>query len=391
MKHIQILPIVTFAFCLFTVALRSQEGMTFKHNGEWAAALEQARAENKLIFMDAFTTWCGPCKMMSAQVFPNTDVSKFFNGSFINVKMDMEKGEGIELAQRFKVMAYPTLLFIDPADGSIVHRTAGFHAVDEFIQLGKNALDPAKRLRSMDNRYAKGDRDPEFLFNYTAVKAASYDGSVGPIAEEYLKTQSDWKTERNLKFIFDHVENADSEIFRFLCKNQSLFLKNVGKQAVSDKIEGIVGQSIEGKPDITIEEVNQIFKTAYPDGGEEFASRYRPTFYRNRGDRDNFAKSAIAHYKKYPSKNAEELNTIAWDFFQFIDDEKSLKTAAKWAKKSTKIAPSFYNFDTLAALNYKLKNKKPALKAAQKAIELARAAGEDYTATQELLTKIQAL
>ena len=189
MKHLLSLPL-TFAFCLMTFALRSQEGMTFKHNGDWAAAVEQAKTENKLIFMDAFTTWGGPCKMMSAQVFPNAEVSKFFNASFVNVKMDMEKGEGVELAKKFSVMAYPTLLFIDPSDASVVHRTAGFHAVDEFIQLGKNALDPSKRLRSMELRFAKGDRDPEFLYNYTTAKAASYDGSAGPIAERKRKPRT---------------------------------------------------------------------------------------------------------------------------------------------------------------------------------------------------------
>ena len=389
MKYQRLLPILTL--CLLAFSAKSQEGIAFKHNGEWAAALEQARAENKLIFMDAFTTWCGPCKMMAAQIFPNPEVSKFYNANFVNVKMDMEKGEGLELAQKFMVLAYPTLLYIDPADASIVHRSAGYLAVDEFVQLGKNALDPSKRLISMDNRYQKGDRDPEFLYNYTTAKAATYDGSAGAIAEEYLKTQSDWKTERNLKFIYDHTDRADSEMFRFLCKNQSLFVKNAGKQAVADKIEGIVAQSIESKPDISLPEINKIFKDAYPDGGEEMASRYRLTYYRQRGDRENFAKSAIDHYKKYPSKNPEELNEVAWTFFQVVEDPSALKTAVKWAKKSTKIAPSFYNFDTLASLNYKLKNKKPAMKAAQKAIDLARKAGEDYSATQELLTKIQAL
>ncbi len=387
MKHYRLL----LPFFLLPFSLKSQEGISFRHNGEWGDAVEQAKKENKLIFVDAFTTWCGPCKMMSAQVFPNEDVSKLYNASFVNVKMDMEKGEGVELATRFSVRAYPTFLFVDPVDGSIVHRSVGYQPVDEFMQLGKTALDPAKRLRSLDHRYQTGDRDPEFLYNYANARSAVYDGTDGPIAEDYLKTQKDWTTERNLHFIFLHADKADSEMFRFLTKNQTLFANLEGKQNVSDRIEGVVAQSIEAKKDITVEEITQIFKSAYPEGGEEMASRYRLSFYRQRGDRANFAASAIDHYKKYPSKNAEELNEVAWTFFQVVEDPKQLKIAEKWAKKSTKLAPSFYNFDTLASLNYKLKKKKPALAAAQKAIELARKSGEDYSATQELLTKIQAL
>jgi thiol-disulfide isomerase/thioredoxin len=389
MKINRLLPL--FACCLLTFTLISQEGISFKHNGEWDAAVAQAKSENKLIFIDAYTTWCGPCKMMSNNIFPNEQVSKFYNEKFVNVKMDMEKGEGIELAKKFEVIAYPTLLFVDPTNASIVHRTAGYLAVDEFIQLGKNAQDPSKRLSSMDVRFKKGDRDPDFLYNYSMAKMASYDGSAGAIAEEYLKTQSDWKTERNLKFVFDFADKSDSEQFRFLCKNQALFQTKFGQEAVLGKIEQVVTQSFQTNPDMSLTEINKIFQDAYPKKGDEMASRYAMTFYRQKGDRDGFSNAAIKHYKKYPTKNPEELNEIAWTFFKNVDEPAALKSAVKWAKKSTKIAPSFYNFDTLASLHFKLKNKKEALKAGKKAIDFARATGEDFAPTEELLKKIQLL
>lgn len=385
--------LLPFALCLLPLkSLFSQDsGIKFHHNGEWETAITEAKAANKLIFMDAFTTWCGPCKMMTNQVFPNEQVSQFYNANFVNVKMDMEKGEGLELARKFDVRAYPTLLFIDPSGAEIVHRTAGFMAVEAFLGLGKTALDPSKRLSSMDKKYQAGDRDPEFLFNYATAKSMTFDGSAGPIADEYLKTQTDWKTERNLKFVFDFADRVDSEAFKFLCKNRNLFAEKLGNEAVTGKIDEIVSQSIESKPDITLDEIGQIFKNAWPEKAEEMTSRYSLTYFRNRGERENFAAAAVRHYKKYPSKDAEELNEAAWTFFRVVDNPDQLKAAVKWAKKSVKLSPSFYNYDTLASLNYKLKNKKPALKAAQKAIELARATGEDFAPTQELLEKIQAL
>jgi thiol-disulfide isomerase/thioredoxin len=389
MKINRLLPL--FTFCFFAFKLISQEGISFKHNGEWDAAIAQAKAENKLIFIDAFTTWCGPCKMMSNNIFPNPQVSKFYNEKFVNVKMDMEKGEGVELAKKFEVIAYPTLLFVDPTTTSIVHRTAGYMAVDEFIQLGKNAQDPTKRMSSMDNRYKKGDRDPDFLYNYAMAKMASYDGSANAVGEEYLKTQTDWKTERNLKFVFDIANNSNSEAFRFLCKNQAIFQQKFGQEAILGKIEQVISQDFQARPDMNLTEINKIFKDAYPEKGDEMASRYAMTFHRQRGDREGFSNSAIKHYKKYPTKNPEELNEIAWTFYQVVEDPAALKTAVKWAKKATKIAPSFFNFDTLASLNFKLKNKKAAQKAAQKAIDLGRASGEDFAPTEELLKKIQAL
>ncbi|MFN4256425.1 MAG: thioredoxin family protein, partial [Saprospiraceae bacterium] len=81
----------TLLFCLPT--LLAAQGMNFEH-GTWAEVLAKAKAENKPIFMDAYTVWCGPCKMMSNQTFPDAKVAELFNARFVNVKVDMEKGEG---------------------------------------------------------------------------------------------------------------------------------------------------------------------------------------------------------------------------------------------------------------------------------------------------------
>ena len=60
--------------------------------GSWNEALELAKKEDKLIFLDAYASWCGPCKSMQKKVFPTDKVGEYFNARFINVKIDMEKG-----------------------------------------------------------------------------------------------------------------------------------------------------------------------------------------------------------------------------------------------------------------------------------------------------------
>jgi LPXTG-motif cell wall-anchored protein len=87
-------------------------------------ALTKAKEENKLLFMDCYTEWCGPCKVMSRNVFVRREVGDFFNANLVNLKMDMEKGEGIALAKRYAVKAYPTMLLIRP-DGTVQHRLVG--------------------------------------------------------------------------------------------------------------------------------------------------------------------------------------------------------------------------------------------------------------------------
>ena len=62
----------------------------FMENESWNAVKSKAVKENRMIFMDCYTTWCGPCKMMSNQVFKQKQVGDFFNQNFVNLKVDME-------------------------------------------------------------------------------------------------------------------------------------------------------------------------------------------------------------------------------------------------------------------------------------------------------------
>src|SRR5690349_11083243 len=72
---------------LFAVA---QKGMHFEHGLSWKQMQAKAKAGNKYIFMDAFTTWCGPCRFMSRNMFPMESVRNFFNDKFINVKVQLD-------------------------------------------------------------------------------------------------------------------------------------------------------------------------------------------------------------------------------------------------------------------------------------------------------------
>lgn len=120
------------------------QGIEFFH-GTFNEALAKAAKENKMVFMDAYTSWCGPCKWMAANTFTDAGVGEYFNKNFVNVKMDMENGEGPTLARKYGVMAYPTLLFIG-SNGLVVHKEIGAKPADKFIEAGKKAatLVPAK-------------------------------------------------------------------------------------------------------------------------------------------------------------------------------------------------------------------------------------------------------
>jgi hypothetical protein len=151
----------------------------------------------------------------------------------------MEKGEGPELAQLYQVRAYPTLLFISAA-GELVHRKAGYMVAEEFISLGEEANDPSRTLSGMDAKFADGNREPDFLRQYTEASFNAANGGHSIVASEYLNTQKDWETEENMQFIFQYIDNADSKAFDYIIKNRKQFEDYFGKPMVTQKVHGLI-------------------------------------------------------------------------------------------------------------------------------------------------------
>lgn len=109
----------------------------FSNQKKWTAILHQAKSEKKVIFVDAFTSWCAPCKVLKNTVFTDPKVAAYFNQHFINCTFDMEKGEGVQLSNEWNVTAYPTLLFFDK-DGKIIKQYVGLLQAKDLLHLGED-------------------------------------------------------------------------------------------------------------------------------------------------------------------------------------------------------------------------------------------------------------
>ncbi|MEO8117131.1 MAG: thioredoxin family protein, partial [Bacteroidota bacterium] len=150
------------AFLLLSPVLlfAQNEGIQFSEGMTWSQVKAKAKAENKYIFMDCFTTWCGPCKYMSANVFPMKSVGDVINKNFVAVAVQLDTTDkdndfvkswyqdGHDIAKDYKIRAYPTYLYFSP-DGKLVHRAVGSSTDDVFITKAENALDPAKQYYTL--------------------------------------------------------------------------------------------------------------------------------------------------------------------------------------------------------------------------------------------------
>ena len=220
-------------------ALKAAEGIVFEQ-GTWQEALNKAKAENKLIFMDCYTSWCGPCKMLAKEVFTDPDAAKFFNEHFVNVKVDMEKGEGVALKDKYGVHAYPTLNFIN-AQGELEHCLVGAPDLATLLKEAQLVLD-GKGLAALEKAYKEGNREPELITAYLeALGNADRSVEAENVCLEYFATLD--KTKLSEKPYWDlfakYINDVNSDIFTYVYENREALCQAIGEKEVRRKIAGV--------------------------------------------------------------------------------------------------------------------------------------------------------
>ncbi|MEM9548553.1 MAG: thioredoxin family protein [Bacteroidota bacterium] len=369
------------------------QGISFESTS-FQSALNKAKAENKMIFMFAYSTWSKPCKWMTNDVFTDERVGAYFNDKFINVKVDMERGEGIDLASNYDVNSYPTLLFIN-GDGELIHTSVGSRPVDDFLDLGLAALDPDRQLTTMNRRFDSGERNSEFLKLYTDALTSAGMKNFDEIAQLYMDTQSDWSTDDNMQFIFDYSKaSLDSKLFQYTLRNEKAFITLVGQEKYDEKVK-YAAEADRAKAGIARDDVEKLKDHYAKYFSTEIAHNLAMISYFNQimyhpdpVRQEQFLVEVQLFLAGKPDVGARFYNAVAWRIYEISNDRILLTKAVEWAFLSMEDSRDSFNTDTMASLQYKLGNMDKAKMYAQESIELAKREGNDYRATEELLYKI---
>lgn len=363
--------------------------------GSFAEVLAKAKKENKPIMMDAYTTWCGPCKMMDKMVFTNDTVADYFNANFIAYKSDMEKGEGKDLAKRYEVMAYPNFLFLD-AEGNVLHRSVGARPPKLFVEVGKEALNPEKRYAAMQKKYDAGDRSAVFLAQY-AERQEKLALDNRPVIDAYFATQkpAELSSPTNWRMMNKFFHTSEMPAFKMLIDQRPAFAKMYTQDSVDQLIlrvyEDDMGRVLFKKNFEDFAKYKAELTRLNPKNTEQAIWSADSRYYLQKGDTPNYALTTIKLVDKYFSNQPGALNNYAWAFYEKVDDKKMLAKAETWANKAVKAEPKYAYLDTQAAVLYKLGKKKEAKAAAENAIADGKKSGEDVADTEALLQKINTL
>ena len=380
---------------LSTANYAQNRSITFEQ-GTWQEVLDKAKKENKLIFMDAYTTWCGPCKMMAKNTFTKDEVADYFNGQFINAKFDMEKGEGVDLAKKYEVRAYPTLLFIN-GDGEKVHFALGYMDGPQLIAKGKKAMDNETNYLGMTKRYQDGDLSPDFVAEYAALLKDGY-MSYDEVLSKYWATQKDFSTDANWNLISEFDTKVESDRYKYVLENRDAFIRSQGKKAIYDYFananfttiyEGMRRGAI--NKDNYSAEMAKVKQLNIPNPDQVIANADVLFYQFLQKDMTKASSAMVILVDTYKEDDPRKVNSYAWTIYEKVEDTDKVAKAASWMQDIVlpKERSAAY-LDTYAALLFKQAKYAEAEKIEMEAIDVAKKTGEKTDGYEKMLAKIKA-
>lgn len=369
-------------------------GINFIQGVNWNDLQKVAKEQGKLIFIDCYTTWCVPCKKMEKDVYSDDSVGAFFNNRFISLKLQMDStsadndmvkrayADAAMIGSNYEIVSFPTMLFFT-SDGKLLSKNIGLVTSKEFLEMGKNVLDPKKNYYTLLSSYQKGEIDDSSIGSLItgALEIAKDSGLAKIIATDYfahLKADKKYTKEnielmrlftkkskdKGFEFFFYNVDNINnimgdddysqsiihSIIFKEIMTPALAKYKINGLTPAWNKLETLLENSY-GKYYRDRISLAAHVKWASQQNDWEARNKYFVEFI----DRYVYKSNNLGHWFAFG------LNNAAWSIFQKSNKKSELERALLWSNKALMMDPIPNWMDTYANILYKLGKKELAI------------------------------
>ena len=389
--QIILLPIIVSAQSIYDSSTDSiSAGIHFETGLNWGHVLTKAKMMNKVIFMDCYTTWCGPCKEMDQSVYSLEKVGKYFNDKFISVKMQMDTSKKDDdavkqmyadahyIQHKYNIDAFPTFLFFTP-DGKILYRSVGAKAPDEFLALAADILKPERNYYKLLDHFKQGKKDFNEMSYLARTGLLLHDTATAQqVAEEYISQLKDETllTKGNIQFLYDFTKSSKDKGFKLFYQHADTINQIMGNDTYSQQfVHSLIykelvlpaiekaSRSASSIPDWSA--IASLIKKKYNEYySERIVTAARCSWGLNHKNWPEYTKYLVLFQENFGSKTNNDamaalvLNNYAWDVFQYGHDKEELSKALSWSGKAVMMHPTANWMDTYANILYKLGQNK---------------------------------
>jgi thiol-disulfide isomerase/thioredoxin len=364
---------------------------------DYHKALETAAGENKLIFVDFYTTWCVPCKQLDKLVLQHDSVKQQLGKDFILLKYDAEKDSVFHLSKKHHVMSYPTALILDK-NGYVIERKYGFSG-DDFNSLSKSVFEftntaltsasAGRKLRGYSNKIDISHY-PKFYIDYINRVNIKLDTAA---VKQFWRSQKDLYAEEYFSvLLYFQGEQLPESMVNKLLKNRSKYEALFG----NTDVEVLFYFLSAGKFDKAVSENNEAMFNKAVDFtqmalGEKYTSSMVPYYKKElliHQNRWNEVFELNDRLKSNGKFSAEAINSFCWNVYKKCNDREVIVKCVKWMKELTAEKHEFAYLDTYSFLLYKSGDLEEAKKVIPLAIAAAKEEKESWKKLEELLNKL---
>lgn len=363
-------------------------------NQDYAKALNIAQKENKLLFIDFYTTWCGPCKVLDKTIFRNDSLGEILGKNVVLLQYDAEKDTVFHLTKKYHIFIYPSAVILNK-DGYVVDRNYGFPGND-FSTLCKSVLDFTNKSveRNNQNIIIKGYSNkidlsayPKFYVDYVGNAKARKPSRE--IIKSYFSENHDIFSEEYFSTLiyFSVSDKAD-----IIVKNKKKYIDLYGELETTallfmiarDKFDNAISENSQQKFD---EAVSFYIESVDDKESETTLQNFKIEFLKSQNKWTEVL-TILEDRKSKGELSDEAINNYSWEAYKKCDDQQVIGRYIQWMKELTNRKPQYTYLDTYAFLTYKSGNKALTKEIVNLAIEAAKKEKKSVKDLEELLKRV---
>ncbi len=345
-----------FALLAFIPICHAQ--IEFQEMGhDWDQIIRQAQ---KPIFVDVYTDWCRPCKLMDQTAFQDEEAGKYFQKNYVAIKANVTEGKPAKwFGDSLSITNFPTLLIFD-SDGNLLHYTKGaFLEGEQLIAFAQDALKPENQYITLMNKFEAGDRSVATMQQLIKATSVAME-PITPVLQHYFSEipKSEWSDATHWRILEAGLTQTSEPLFQYLLYHKEEFAKKNGVATVQQLIQQVISKEAEQllysyQPDY--EQLSRLEMVAEFAGETGLLLPFKLDLSAAAKDWTAFTQQA----KQFSECEADEshsdtYNLVAWNLISEITpNDEQLSLAYQFAKLALEYNPVPYVKDTYACVRYR--------------------------------------
>ena len=315
---------ITF-FYVFLFCVSAQAQVNFVKITNLDEAFKQARRENKLIFIDAYTDWCGWCKELDKKVFALPVIGDSMNRHFIATRLEMEQDSiGIMLARKYAVTGFPEGIVLN-ADGDLVYRIHGYSPPAYYAKSIADAANPEKHMKAGGYSRSFNIAYPAFYLDALPDKGVKKKWPDTAVLNTYLSKQADLSSEQNWVVMKRFYSQMNLTQYQRVLNGKKTFLEKFGVEEYEDLVHNLLSVRIQA----CVKDTDMACVLKYLDeleanvrNGRQSRTYYIENFYSKNGMWEKLATHITGQLPDSTyAANRSNLNDKAWTLYEESDDK----------------------------------------------------------------------